>query len=67
MPMRRLTEHLGYEPNKTELRADLEALRKEAIIYNVLGKDGKTARGDRALSASGKFRPTGLVISCPIS
>ncbi len=44
MPMRRLTEHLGYEPNKTELRADLEALRKEAIIYNVLGKDGKTAQ-----------------------
>ena len=44
MPMRRLTEHLGYEPNKTELRADLEALRKEAIIYNVLGKDGKAAQ-----------------------
>lgn len=44
MPMQRLTEHLGYEPNKTELRADLEALRKEAIIYNVLGKDGKTAQ-----------------------
>ena len=44
MPMQRLTEHLGYEPNKTELRADLEALRKEAIIYNVLGKDGKSAQ-----------------------
>ena len=44
MPMQRLTEHLGYEPNKTELRADLEALRKEAIIYNVLGKDGKAAQ-----------------------
>lgn len=44
MPMKRLTEHLGYEPNKVELRADLEALRKEAIIYNVLGKDGKAAQ-----------------------
>ena len=44
MPMHRLVEHLGYEPNKTELRADMEALRKEAIIYNVLGKDGKTAQ-----------------------
>ena len=44
MPMARLTEHLGYEPNKAELRADLEALRKEAIIYNVLGKDGKAAQ-----------------------
>lgn len=43
-PMQRLTDHLGYEPNKTELRADLEALRKEAIIYNVLGKDGQSAQ-----------------------
>jgi Initiator Replication protein len=44
MPMQRLADHLGYEPNKTELRADFEALRKEAIIYNVLGKDGKAAQ-----------------------
>ena len=44
MPMQRLKDHLGYEPNKTELRADFEALRKEAIIYNVLGKDGKKAQ-----------------------
>ncbi len=44
MPMRRLTDYLGYEPNRSELRADLEALRKEAIIYNILGKDGKTAQ-----------------------
>ena len=44
MPMARLTEHLGYEPNKNELRSDLEALRREAIIYNVLGKDGKAAQ-----------------------
>lgn len=44
MPMQRLTHHLGYEPNKAELRADLEAIRKEAIIYNILGKDGKAAQ-----------------------
>lgn len=44
MPMQRLTEHLGYEANRAELRADLEVLRKEAIIYNVLGKDGKAAQ-----------------------
>lgn len=44
MPMQRLTDHLRYEPNKAELRSDLEALRKEAIIYNVLGKDGKSAQ-----------------------
>jgi hypothetical protein len=44
MPMRRIKEHLGYEPSKIELRADMEALRKEAIIFNVLGKDGKQAQ-----------------------
>lgn len=44
MPMQRLTDHLGYEPNKAELRADLEAIRKEAIIYNILSKDGKAAQ-----------------------
>lgn len=44
MPMHRLTDYLGYELNRAELRADLEALRKEPIIYNVLGKDGKQAQ-----------------------
>ncbi len=36
-----LTNWIGYEPVKSELRGDLEAIRKEPIIYNVLGKDGK--------------------------
>ena len=35
---------LGYELAKGELRSDLEAIRKEAIIYNVLGKDGQPAQ-----------------------
>lgn len=32
---------LGYEPNKSELREDLRAIRREEIIYNALNKDGK--------------------------
>ena len=44
MPMRQIEEHLGYTPNKVELRSDMEALRKEAIIFNVLGKDGKQSQ-----------------------
>ncbi len=39
-----LKASLGYEPVRAELRTDLEAIRKEAIIYNVLGKDGKTVQ-----------------------
>lgn len=44
LPTQLLSEHLGYEVNKTELRADMEALRKESIIYNLLGKDGQSAQ-----------------------
>lgn len=41
-----LTGFLGYMPQHKELREDLEAIRKEAITYNILGKDGKqTMRG----------------------
>lgn len=36
-----LERYMGYVPKKSELRQDLEALRKEAIIYNVLTKDKK--------------------------
>lgn len=36
-----IVDWLGYEPVKGELRADLEAIRKESVTYNVLSKDGK--------------------------
>ena len=48
LPMARLAEHLGYEPKTSDIERDLEAIRKEAIIFNVLEKDGqkgKTGRG----------------------
>jgi hypothetical protein len=48
LPMAKLAEHLGYEPKTSDIERDLEAIRKEAIIFNVLEKDGqkgKTGRG----------------------
>lgn len=48
LPMKRLAEHLGYEPKTAEIEKDLEAIRKEPIIFNVLEKDkqkAKTGRG----------------------
>jgi Initiator Replication protein len=48
LSMAKLAEHLGYQPKTSEIERDLEAIRKEAIIYNVLQKDGekgKTGRG----------------------
>ena len=41
MPIATLEIWLGYELVRSELRVDLEAIRREPIIYNVLGKDGK--------------------------
>jgi Initiator Replication protein len=47
LPMSRLAEHLGYEPKTTEIEHDLEAIRKEPIIFNVLEKDGKKGKTGR--------------------
>ena len=40
-PISRITEYIGYEPVKEELKADFEALRQEPIMINMLNKDGK--------------------------
>jgi hypothetical protein len=39
----KITDYMGYEPMKAELKADFEVLRKEPIIINFLDKDGKKA------------------------
>ena len=40
----KISEYLGYEPVKAELRADFEVLRKEPIVINILSKDGHKAQ-----------------------
>ena len=47
LPMSRLAEHLGYEPKTSDIERDLEAIRKEPIIFNVLEKDGKKGKSGR--------------------
>jgi hypothetical protein len=44
IPMTKLAEHLGYEPKTSEIERDLDAIRKEPIIFNVLEKDKQTGR-----------------------
>ncbi len=44
IPMTKLAEHLGYEPKTSEIERDLEAIRKEPIIFNVLEKDKQKGR-----------------------
>jgi hypothetical protein len=41
LPIATFEKWLGYELVRGELKADLESIRREPIIYNVLGKDGK--------------------------
>lgn len=41
MPMAKLSEYLGYTPNKSEVLKDLLALKNETIAFNVLNKDGE--------------------------
>lgn len=41
LPIATFEHWLGYELVRGELKADLESIRREPIIYNVLGKDGK--------------------------
>lgn len=40
MPIAVIEERFGYELSRDSLRDDLEAIRKEPIICNLLGKDG---------------------------
>jgi hypothetical protein len=42
--MSKLSEHLGYEPKTSDIERDLETIRKEPIIFNVLEKDGQKGR-----------------------
>jgi hypothetical protein len=54
VPIAKITEYLGYEPLKAELKADFEALRKEPIIINFLDKDGKKHCGEWVFYLNGK-------------
>lgn len=39
-----IEDALGYQPKTKEVERDLEAIRQEPIIYNVLQKDGQTVK-----------------------
>ncbi|RZU36747.1 replication initiator protein [Fluviicoccus keumensis] len=44
IPISKISEYMGYEPVKAELRGDFEVLRKEPIVINILSKDGHKAQ-----------------------
>lgn len=44
LPLTEIALAIGYTPNKKELWDDLEKLKNQTIAYNVLSKDGGTAK-----------------------
>jgi Initiator Replication protein. len=41
LPMADLNSSMGYELNRKDLKKDLEEIRRQSIVLNYLGKDGK--------------------------
>lgn len=44
LPMKTVVDALGYEPRKSEVWEDLEALKNQTFAYNFLSKDGESVR-----------------------
>lgn len=63
LSMDALAEHLGYLPKKKEMEDDLEAIRREPIIFNVLNKDGA---GEKTAGEKGR-RGVGFINSWYVS
>lgn len=63
LAMDALAEHLGYLPKKKDVEDDLEAIRREPIIFNVLNKDGS---GEKTAGEKGR-RGVGFINSWYVS
>lgn len=56
---------MGYEPVKKELKSDLEALRQQPIIINYLEKDGKTVTHGMGFLSEWKVTSTKISFKLP--
>lgn len=56
---------MGYEPVKKELKADLEALRQQPIIINYLEKDGKPVTHGMGFLSEWKVSSTKISFKLP--
>jgi len=65
VPTAKITEYLGYEPVKAELKTDFEALRKEPIIINFLDKDGKKAQWGMGFISEWKITSKTIAFKIP--
>ena len=63
--MKKIIELLGYEPKKSEIKKDLEEIRKEPIIINFLEKDGKPATHGMGFISEWKVSSTKVLFKFP--
>lgn len=65
VPMATLSDFLGYEPVKAELKKDFEALRREPIVINYLEKDGGKALHGMGFVSEWKISSTKIGFKLP--
>ena len=65
VPLATITEFLGYEPVKAELKKDFEALRQQPIIINYLEKDGSKALHGMGFVSEWKISSTKIGFKFP--
>lgn len=62
VPIAKISDYMGYEPMKTELKTDFGVLRREPIIINFLDKDGKRQYMKWGLFQNGKLPQKPLLL-----
>ena len=65
VPMQKITDALGYMPNKKQMWDDFEALKNETIAYNVLEKDGQTAKAGTGFILEWRISNTKVAFKLP--
>lgn len=65
VPIAKISDYMGYEPMKAELKADFRALRSEPITINFLDKDGKKAIHEMGFISEWKITSKTIAFKIP--
>lgn len=67
LSMEGVKESIGYLPKLQEFRDDLEKLRQEAIIFNILEKDGEKAQQGQGFISEWKLSSSRVGVRFPVA
>jgi Initiator Replication protein len=65
LPTEQLKDYLGYSPKTADIEQDLEAIRREPIIFNVLEKNGEKAKSGRGFISEWKVTTNRIGVIFP--